>query len=204
MTGLGHTDELEPGSEVEDYRIEGVLGYGGMGVVYRTTDLRLDRPVALKLISSELSRNPSFRERFEREGKMQARLRHPHIVTVFRAGETSGRLFLAMELIEGEDLADVLEQGPLKPKRALSILRPVAEALDYAHGMDFVHRDLKPQNILLGAGDRAYLADFGLVKEPTSRALTRTGQFLGTIDYSSPEQIKGQALDRATDTYSLA
>jgi hypothetical protein len=196
---------LEVGTIVEGYRIDGVLGEGGMGVVYRATQLSLNRTVALKVLPDALSADETFRERFRREGQLQAAIDHPHIVTVYEAGDTEQGLFLAMRLVRGPTLKDEIVSKRLAPDRAMRILVQVAQALDAAHEVGLIHRDVKPQNILVGAGDHAYLADFGLTKIPDESArLTGTGQFIGTIDYVSPEQVRGEGADPRSDVYALA
>ena len=176
-----------------------------MGIVYRATQLSLMRTVALKLLATELSDDPTFRERFRREGLLQAAIEHPHIVTVYEAGETEHGLFLAMRLVRGPTLKDEVRGGKLDDERALRILTPVADALDSAHEVGLTHRDVKPQNILIGARDHAYLADFGLTNVPDEAArLTGTGQFIGTIDYVAPEQVRGEGATSASDVYALA
>ena len=175
-----------------------------MGVVYRATQLSLGREVALKLLAAELSEDPGFRARFQREAKLQAALEHEHIVPVYEAGQTDDGLFMAMRLIDGPTLKDLILEGQLDPRRSLRILAQVAQALDAAHDAGLIHRDIKPQNILIEQGDRVYLADFGLIKAPDEARLTDTGQFIGTIDYVSPEQIQGEAATAASDSYALA
>ncbi len=188
---------------VAGYRIDGTLGEGGMGTVYRATQLSLERVVALKVLTAELSADPGFRERFRREGLLQAALDHPHIVTVFEAGEADNRLFLAMRMVEGPTLKDLILRRQLDDRRALRLLMQVAEALDAAHAKGLIHRDVKPQNVLVGAGDHAYLADFGLTKGHDDAAMTETGQFVGTIDYISPEQARGDRATARSDVYAL-
>jgi Protein kinase domain len=188
---------------VAGYRIDGALGEGGMGTVYRATQLSLERVVALKVLTAELSADPAFRERFRREGLLQAALDHPHIVTVYEAGETDNRLFLAMRMVEGPTLKELILRRQLDDRRALRLLTQVAEALDAAHAKGLIHRDVKPQNVLVGAGDHAYLADFGLTKGNDDAAMTETGQFVGTIDYISPEQARGARATARSDVYAL-
>jgi len=190
---------------VAGYRIDGVLGQGGMGVVYRATQLSLSREVALKVLASEFGEDPGFRARFQREGQLQAALDHQHIVPVYEAGQTEQGLFLAMRLIDGPTLKDLILKHQLDPRRSLRILAQVAQALDAAHGAGLIHRDIKPQNILIERGERVYLADFGLIKAPDEAGrLTGTGQFVGTIDYVAPEQIQGEPATAASDCYALA
>jgi hypothetical protein len=179
-----------------------------MGVVYRATDLTLDRSVALKLISEELARDEGFRARFQRESRLAASIRHPNVITVFHAGEEAGLLYIVTEFIEGSDLkAMIAQRGSLEPRVAADITAQVASALDAAHAKGLVHRDVKPANVLIAPQDggwHAYLSDFGLTKRTASQsAMTETGLFIGTIDYASPEQISGQPVDGRTDIYSL-
>jgi Protein kinase domain len=195
---------LPIGTTLAGYRIDGVLGQGGMGTVYEATQLSLDRVVALKLLAAHLSNDMAFRARFRREGQVQARLEHPHVVTVYEAGETDQGLFIAMRLVRGRTLKDLINDRELDVPRTLKILAPVAEALDEAHGLGLIHRDIKPQNVLVGRRDHSFLADFGLTKGPTEASLTKTGHFVGTFDYISPEQINGQPASAASDVYSLA
>jgi hypothetical protein len=195
---------LDKGTTFAGYRIEGILGQGGMGVVYEATQLSLDRTVALKLLASNLGEDDAFRERFRREGLLQAGIEHPNIVTVYEAGESDHGLFMAMRLVRGPNLKDLIVSRELDAGRTLRILRPIAEALDTAHESGLIHRDIKPQNILVGGRDHAYLADFGLTKAAGEKGLTKTGQFVGTLDYISPEQIRGQAATGASDVYALA
>ena len=195
---------LEKGTSIAGYRIEGILGQGGMGVVYEATQLSLNRTIALKILASNLSDDPAFRERFRREGLLQAAIDHPHIVTVYEAGETEHGLFLAMRLVRGPNLKDMVLAREIDAGRTLRILTPVADALDAAHETGLIHRDIKPQNILVGGRDHAYLADFGLTKAPGEKSLTKTGQFVGTLDYVSPEQIRGLPASTASDIYALA
>jgi hypothetical protein len=175
-----------------------------MAVVYRATQLSLKRVVALKLLSPELGDDPDFRARFEREGQLQAGVDHQHIVAVYEAGESDRGLFLAMRLIPGPTLKELILGGQLDPRRTLRLLTQVAQALDAAHDAGLIHRDIKPQNILIDKGEHVYLADFGLTKAVDDTAsITQTGQFLGTIDYASPEQIRGDPATPASDCYAL-
>jgi serine/threonine-protein kinase len=193
-----------------DYRLEAMLGRGGMGEVYRAYDTRHDRVVALKVLSTELAADRSYRERFRREAHLCARLNEPHIVPIHRYGEIDGRLFLDMRLVPGRDLAQVLEaEGTLPPQRAVSIVGQVARALDAAHADGLVHRDVKPSNIRLTEEDDdfAYLLDFGIARSLTDAdgpALTMTGAALGSVDYMAPERFLEQPLDERVDVYSLA
>ena len=197
-------ESLGAGDTFAGLRIDGIAGRGGSGVVYRAWDLQLDQPRALKVLFPDLSRGPRFKERFERESRLIASLDHPSVVTVHRAGEHGGRLFLSMQLVDGETLADLLErEGPLTRERTVSILGQVASALDAARDQGLVHRDVKPANILV-AGDRAYLTDFGIAKHTVAaEPLTEPGEMVGTANYVAPEQVTGGAVSAATDIYAL-
>ncbi len=180
-----------------------------MGVVYIATHLTLDRQVALKVINPALAGDESLTERFKRESRIAASLRHPHIVTAFDAGESGGLLYITMEYIEGSDLRQIIDElGPLAPPVAARVVEQTASALDAAHAQGLVHRDVKPANLLVqGAGEdlHVYLTDFGLTRDTSSVGdLTRTGRWVGTIDYVAPEQIDGSELDGRADVYSLA
>ncbi|MDN3024311.1 serine/threonine-protein kinase [Streptomyces sp. S.PB5] len=200
------------GRKIAGYRIEREIGRGGMAVVYRARDLRLDRTVALKLLAPELARNDTFRRRFTHESRAAAAIDHPHIVPVFEAGETDGVLYIAMRYVEGSDLRHLLDrQGPLAPATAVRIAAQVASALDAAHEHGLVHRDVKPGNILVARGtdsehpEHAYLTDFGLTKKSLSlTGFTTVGQFVGTLDYVAPEQISGKPVDGRCDVYGFA
>lgn len=192
------------GTMVGGYRVDRVLGRGGMGVVYEATQLSLNRTVALKLLSPDLGNDPSFVKRFRREGRLQALLDHPHIVTVHEAGESEHGLFIAMRFVRGRTLKDMIVARELDAGRSFRILEDIAEALDAAHDQGLIHRDIKPQNILVGSRDHAYLADFGLTQAVGETNITATGQFVGTFDYISPEQVQGERATSASDIYSFA
>lgn len=200
------------GRRIADYRIESEIGRGGMAVVYRAHDLRLDRTVALKLLAPELARNDTFRQRFTHESRAAAAIDHPNIVPVFEAGEADGVLYIAMRFVSGSDLRHLLDrQGPLSPAAAVRIAAQVASALDAAHEHGLVHRDVKPGNVLVGQGtdsdhpEHVYLTDFGLTKKSLSlTGFTTVGQFVGTLDYVAPEQISGRPVDGRCDLYGLA
>jgi hypothetical protein len=203
--------DLAPGELVAGYEIQEPIGRGGMAVVYRALDLRLGRLVALKVLAPHLGEDEAFRQRFIRESRAAAGVDHPHIIPVFEAGESGDVLFIAMRYVSHGDVRSLLDaEGRLSPGRALEIVSQVASALDAAHACGLVHRDVKPGNILLGqagGGDseHVYLSDFGLSKHSLSPStLTSTGQFLGTLDYVSPEQIQGQPVDGRADQYALA
>jgi Protein kinase domain len=197
------------GTEFAGYRIEALLGRGGMSVVYRAENARLGSKVALKLLAESLADDESFRERFVRESRTAATLNHPNIVTIYDAGDWEGVLYIAMRWVEEDLKAHLRREGPLAPDHALAVAAQVGSALDAAHARGLLHRDVKPANILLepgepGAPPIAYLADFGLTKHLESRSgITASGQFVGTIDYMSPEQIEGREVDSRTDIYSL-
>jgi predicted Ser/Thr protein kinase len=191
---------LEPGTQIAGYRIDEFIAAGGMGAVYRATQLSLERVVALKLLSEHLSGDLAFRERFRREAVLQAALEHPHIVPVYEAGEHELGLYIAMRFLDGPSLEQLI--GTLDRAGAVALLRGIASALDAAHAAGLVHRDLKPQNILV-VRDHAYLADFGLTTATGLTSMTSAGQFLGTLDYVSPEQIRDEEPDARSDIYSL-
>jgi serine/threonine-protein kinase len=197
--------ELEPGVEFAGCRIEAVAGRGGMGVVYRATELSLGRPVALKLLPPERAGDHEFRERFQRESRMAASIDHPNVVPVYAAGEHDGSLYLVMRYVGGTDLHALLRQeGRLEPTRAAELVAQLASALDAAHAAGLVHRDVKPANILLADDDHAYLSDFGLTRLAGSdTSLTSSGQWIGTVEYCSPEQLRGERTDARADVYSL-
>ena len=198
--------QLSPGSTFAGYHIEGVAGSGGMGIVYKATQTALGRPVALKLISAHLASDSSFRERFKREWLTAASIDHPNVIPLYEAGEAEEHLFIAMRYVEGVDFAALIARSlPFDPERAVGIVAKIASALDAAHKRGLVHRDVKPANILIASeNDHPYLTDFGLTKASDSQsALTKTGVFVGSLDYSAPEQIRGETADARTDVYSL-
>ncbi len=199
-----------PGSHVAGYLLEEQVGAGGMAVVFRAHDERLDRTVALKLLSPTLASDEAFRQRFMRESRAAAAVDDPHIIPVYEAGEVAGVLFIAMRFVPGGDAQSlVARSGPLPPRRAAEIVSQMASALDAAHEAGLVHRDVKPANMLLdvrpGRREHAYLSDFGLTKAALAGSgLTATGHFLGTLDYIAPEQLQGQDVDGRADQYGLA
>jgi serine/threonine-protein kinase len=200
------------GTEFAGYRIEGLLGRGGMGVVYRAEHPRVGASIALKVMDPELATNESFRERFVRESRVAARIRHPNIIPIYDAGEWQGELYIAMRYVEGDDLRSALRKnGTFPAEQATVIGLQIASALDAAHRGGLVHRDVKPANILVESGPDpdsapiAYLADLGLTKQVDSQSgVTGTGELLGTIDYIAPEQVTGSRIDGRADVYSLA
>ncbi len=195
---------LQTGTTIAGYRVERLLGSGGMGTVYLAEQESLKRPVALKLLSPQLTADETFRARFRREGEVQAALDHPHIVPIYEAGESGDGLYIAMRYVRGCTLKDLVENGELDPGRTLRLLAPVAAALDAAHASGLIHRDVKPQNILVDQTDWPYLADFGLTRGGGAAGPTRTGQLVGTFAYIAPEQIKGQRASPRSDQYALA
>jgi serine/threonine protein kinase len=192
------------GTQVAGFRIESVLGRGGMSVVYVAEQVRLGRKVALKVLTTELAWDEQFRERFVRESQIAAAIDHPNIIPIYDAGEDDGLLYIAMRFVEGPDLKEVLKRGNLGVGRTIFLIEQIASALDAAHAHSLVHRDVKPGNILLEeTTDHAYLTDFGVAKQTTARGLTSTGHFLGTVEYAAPEQIEGGPVDARTDVYAL-
>ena len=190
------------GAELLGYRIVSVLGRGGMSVVYLAEDLRLQRRVALKLLAPRLAEDDAFRDRFLQESQLAASLDHPNVVPIYAAGQGGNELFIAMRYVEGRDLKELLREESLDDERAVRICAQVAEALDFAHSRQLVHRDVKPSNVLLDATEHVYLADFGLTKR-TDDARTLEPGLLGTIDYVAPEQIRGEDVDGRADVYAL-
>ncbi len=198
-------DDLQPGETFAGHRIDAVAGRGGMGVVYRATQLDLDRTVAVKLITPALAEDPAFRDRFVRETRVAAGIDHPNVIPVFYAGEHEGRLYLAMRYVLGDDLRTLVRrEGLLDAARAVRIVAQVAAALDAAHASGIVHRDVKPANVLLGAGEHAYLTDFGLTKRVHSASgTTQASGWVGTLGFVAPEQIRGERVDARADVYAL-
>ena len=199
---------LSTGALLGDFRIEHEVGRGGMGVVYRATQVALDRPVALKVIAPELAGRDGFRERFVRESRLAASLDHPNVIPVYAAGEHDTVLYIAMGYVEGTDLRALISRaGALQPQRAAAVAAQVASALDAAHERGLVHRGVKPGNILVTprrGGEHVYLTDFGLTKRVASDSgLTASGEWVGTLDYVAPEQVRGDTVDGRADIYSL-
>ena len=198
------------GTTLAGCRLESVAGRGGMGVVYRATQLALQRSVALKAMAPALAADDAYRERFQRESQLAASIDHPNVIPVYEAGEFDGTLYLIMRWVDGTDLRRLLkDSGRLEPGRAVRLLRPVASALAAAHRRGLVHRDVKPANVLIARGDggddeHVYLTDFGIARRTDSEApMTRTGVLVGTIDYLAPERIEGGRGTPASDIYSF-
>ncbi|HZU38732.1 MAG TPA: serine/threonine-protein kinase [Gemmataceae bacterium] len=201
----------EPGELAPHFpqlEILSLIGQGGMGAVYQARQLKLDRLVALKILPAEWGRDPAFAERFAREARALARLTHPNVVAVHDFGEAAGHFYLVMEFVDGLNLRQQLQDGPLAPAQALQVVSQICDALQYAHEEGIVHRDIKPENILLDRRGRVRIADFGLAKlvgpSRASFTLTGTHQVMGTLDYMAPEQRnRPQEVDHRADIYSL-
>ncbi len=196
------------GRRLGHYRIDGVLGRGGMSVTYKATDVRLGRKVALKVIGEHLTADAEFRERFVDEARNTSAIDHANIVPLYDFDEVDGLLYIAMRLVDGQDLAGHIKDGPISPARTLTLLGQVAEALDMLHGKGLVHLDVKPANVLVttkeASREHVYLADFGLTRRGATGHRTRTGDFLGSPTYAAPEHLRGEPLDGRTDQYALA
>ena len=204
----GHEGQaLAAGVVVGGCRLDAPVGRGGMGTVYRATQLALGREVAVKVVPAE-GADPGLVARFKREVRIAAALEHPACVPIYAAGEEDGLLYLVMRLVHGADLGTIIAgEGPLAPERAVGLIAQVAGALDAAHAAGLVHRDVKPANVLVEpavGGERAYLSDFGLMRRVLdATAITRVGEWVGTVDYVAPEQIDGRPVDHRADVYAL-
>jgi serine/threonine-protein kinase len=203
---MGYFDGLEPGSQIDFYRIEGPVARSGMATIYRATDVRDQRIVALKIPLPEMEADPLLYDRFQREGEIGENLSHPGVMRVY-GDEKRSRVYMVMEWCHGRLLRQILNDGPLPVERALRIARGILEALEYVHAQGVVHRDLKPENIMVDeeAGDAIKLIDFGIASHAAARRLTyaKFTSTLGTPDYISPEQVKGKRGDARTDVYSM-
>src|SRR6185503_8393859 len=191
------------GSTVSHYRILDKLGEGGMGVVYKAQDSRLERLVALKFLPESLAADPLAKQRFLNEAKAASALNHPNVAVVYDVGEVDSASFIAMELVEGESLKARLRSGPLTISQIQSLGLQIAQGLHAAHSRGIVHRDIKPDNILLTRDGRIKIMDFGIAKLGLSSNLTQTGMTLGTLAYMSPEQVLGEEVDHRADLWSL-
>jgi serine/threonine kinase PknH len=195
----------KPGSMFGKYKLKRLLGQGGMGEVHEAYDTSKDRTVALKILTQELARDEGFRRRFQRESRAAATLEEPHVIPIHDWGEIDGNLYIDMRLVRGKDLHELLGRGPLEPARAVGIIRQVAAALDAAHAQGLIHRDIKPQNILVtSVGDFAYLIDFGIAESRGDTRLTMAGTAIGSFAYMAPERFEDRPTTPAVDTYSLA
>ena len=196
---------LSPGNTFAGYEVESVVGAGGLGILYRARQLRLDRPVALKLVEPDVARHPVVRERLRREARAVASLDHPNVVPLYEAGEEDGTVFIVTRWVNGTELGTLIgREGPLAPDRAARFAAQMAAALGVAHEQGLIHRDVKPSNVIVTPEDHVYLTDFGLAKRAETEAgLTAADQVLGTVDYVAPEQIEGSEPDARSDVYSL-
>jgi len=185
------------------YELEKLVGSGGMSNVFRAHDRLLERTVALKILHEQFTRDEDYVERFRREARAVAQLAHPNIVTVIDRGEQDSRQYIVFEFVEGENLKEVVSRGPLAVHDALELALQVARALAFAHTRGLVHRDVKPQNVLLNEDGQAKVTDFGIARSLDVQGVTQTGTVLGTSDYIAPEQARGQKVDPKTDVYSL-
>ena len=185
------------------YELEKLVGSGGMSNVFRAHDRLLERTVALKILHEQFTRDDDYVERFRREARAVAGLAHPNIVTVIDRGEQDGRQFIVFEYVDGQNLKDLMRNGPLEVRDAIGLTLQVARALSFAHDRGLVHRDVKPQNVLLNEDGQAKVTDFGIARSLDVQGVTQTGTVLGTSDYIAPEQARGQKVDPKTDIYSL-
>jgi serine/threonine protein kinase len=196
---------LSPGSTFAGYQVENVVGLGGIGILYRARQLRLDRLVALKLVEPDVARDPVVRERLRREARAVASLDHPNVVPLYEAGEEDGNVYIVTRWIEGTELGTLIQRdGPLPSGQAARVAAQIASALEIAHERGLIHRDVKPSNVILTSEGHVYLTDFGLAKRAeTAPGLTAADQILGTVDYVAPEVIEGGEPDARSDIYSL-
>src|ERR1700692_311793 len=186
------------------YQLTRLLGQGGMGEVYEARDTSKDRTVALKILPEELPRDEGFRTRFQRESRAAAILQEPHVIPIHDWGEIDGSMYIDMRLVQGQTLYDLIKLGPLEPARAVSIISQIASALDAAHDERLIHRDVKPQNIIVTPADFGYLVDFGIAEAKGDTRLTMTGTHIGSFAYMAPERFLDQRVTAAVDVYALA
>ena len=199
------TADSREGTDFGPYRLRRLVGRGGMGDVYEAEDTVRERIVALKLMSQTLSNDPVFRSRMQREARTAGRLQEPHVVPIHDFGEIEGQLYVDMRLIDGKDLATTLSRyGPLTPPRAVAIVRQIGSALDAAHAAGVLHRDVKPENILISGDDFAYLVDFGIASATSDEKLTQFGTTVGTVKYMAPERFTDKEVGYRADIYALA
>jgi serine/threonine protein kinase len=201
---MGFHDSLEPGSEIDFYRIEAPVARSGMASIYRATDLRDNRLVALKIPHPDLEADPILFDRFKREAGIGEKLSHPKIMRVF-GGEERSRIYMVMEWCEGRLLREIMDEGRIPHERAIHIAIGVLDALEYIHANGVVHRDLKPENIMVDADDNIKLIDFGIAGDSAAKRLTYANftAAIGTPNYISPEQVKGKRGDGRSDIYSM-
>lgn len=198
------TAKAQVGRTFGQYRLNRLLGKGGMGQVYEAYDTVRDRTVALKILAEQFSHDAGFRTRFQRESHAAAILQEPHVVPIHDWGEIDGNLYIDMRLVNGQTLQELIKRGPVEPERAVAIIEQVAAALDAAHTEGLIHRDVKPQNIILTPADFAYLVDFGIAQSTGDTQLTMAGQQIGSLDYMAPERFTNSPTTPAADVYSLA
>lgn len=202
---MSDAQDSRVGSMFGPYHLKRLLGRGGMGEVYEAEHTVKEWTVAVKLMTAEFSKDPVFRERMKREARIAGRLQEPHVVPIHDYGEVDGQMFLEMRLVEGTDLDSVLKRfGPLTPPRAVAIITQIASALDAAHADGVMHRDVKPQNILITRDDFAYLVDFGIASATTDEKLTQLGTAVGTWKYMAPERFSNDEVTYRADIYALA
>jgi serine/threonine-protein kinase len=197
---------LAPGTTIAGYEIESVVGSGGIGMLYRARQLRLDRPVAFKLVEPDMAADPLVRERLRREARTVAALDHPNVVPLYEAGEVDGAVYIVTRWIDGTELGALIRRdSPVRPRRAARLAAQIASALEVAHEKGLIHRDVKPSNAIVTSEDHVYITDFGLTKRSGSLSgFTAAGQMLGTVDYAAPEQIEGGEAGPRGDVYGLA
>lgn len=198
------TANPQVGQTFGKYTLNRLLGKGGMGEVYEAYDTDKRRSVALKILREQYSHDEQFRTRFQRESRATAILQDPHVIPIHDWGEIDGNLYIDMRLVKGQTLHDLLKQGPLKAERAVAIVNQVAAALDAAHAEGLIHRDVKPQNVIVTPSDFAYLLDFGIAEAKGETRLTMAGYQIGSFDYMAPERFNDQPTTPAADVYSLA